>query len=805
MTRDVLVPEGVVLTILPGTTIHVSPSESTKTDPEYMSPLTEITVRGTLRAEGTRESPIVFVLSGGDKSPDWAGIIVDGGKVSLRSCRIQNAETGLYVVGGSVRVKDSILMKNRYGLVVQGMSADVSIDSAQVKDNDYGIFLLGGAKVESKGTLVEGNRKKDNYSSPARNGRFPEKEYKEEKKDGVKVYGDDALLGTTVWQGKIEVNGVLRVPEGARLVVMPGTTIEFGKKDTDGDNIGENGILVMGLIIAKGTPERPIIFRSAEARKKMGDWDSINIMDSDRAQNLIEYCQIEDAYRGLHFHFSNVAVKGSILKNNYRGIQFQESTVEIAGTYIYGNKSGLQARDSDVVFSGNYVFGNYSGINLFRCNVTAKDNRIADNYKEGLRLREGVPIVEGNLIDGNRYGLMISGSVYGKFSGNVVSHNLESGISLKRTDNIEVSGNAVQGNGFNGINIQDSAALIEGNLVSDNGERGIGIMSFEGVITGNNIAKNGTYALGIDGQGDVSAGMNWWGGDSPARVIFDKESDPSKGKAHYKPFRNKPISFLWPLKTIETDTIWRGDIVVKGNTTLTPGTNLAISPFVNVLFSKGAGLAIRGKITACGKKNARITFTSEKPGGPGYWDEIFLEHADGSVFSHCTFENADWALHIHFTDLHIEDCIFARNYGGIRFRSGPIEIRHSLFKGDVIGLRSYRGNASIFENVITGNETGIFVREKGGGLKIRRNNIFDNSEYNVRVGDFNDEDVDAKDNWWGRAAPTEKIYDARREPGIGKVKFEPYSKERFKIDVSGGDNDEIWNCKKQPAAGKTEN
>ena len=61
----------------------------------------------------------------------------------------------------------------------------------------------------------------------------------------------------------------------------------------------------------------------------MGDWDSINIMNSDKAQNLIEFCQIEDAYRGLHFHFSHVTVADSIIRNNYRGIQFQESVVEI--------------------------------------------------------------------------------------------------------------------------------------------------------------------------------------------------------------------------------------------------------------------------------------------------------------------------------------------------------------------------------------------------------------------------------------------------------------------------------------------
>jgi hypothetical protein len=81
----------------------------------------------------------------------------------------------------------------------------------------------------------------------------------------------------------------------------------------------------------------------------MGDWDSINILGSDLSQNLIEFSQIQDAYRGMHFHYSNVAVTNSVLTNNYRGIQFQESLVILSRNMFYDNKSGGQARDSEVV------------------------------------------------------------------------------------------------------------------------------------------------------------------------------------------------------------------------------------------------------------------------------------------------------------------------------------------------------------------------------------------------------------------------------------------------------------------------
>jgi nitrous oxidase accessory protein NosD len=98
-----------------------------------------------------------------------------------------------------------------------------------------------------------------------------------------------------------------------------------------------------------------------------------------------------------------------------------------------------------------------------------------------------------------------------------------------------------------------------------------------------------------------------------------------------------------------------------------------------------------------------------------------------------------------------------------------------------IGIRDFRGNAVIAGNAITGNGTGIFVREKGGGLTVRGNNIFANADYNVRVGDFNDEDVDARENWWGAGDPGATILDARQEPGIGTVRYEPFLREAARL------------------------
>lgn len=781
LTEDVLVPEGVTITIMPGTIVRISPAESTKTDPEYLSPLTEITIRGALRAGGNESSPIRFSLAGKGRQGGWAGLIVDGGAVVLNSVRVHDAETGVYVMKGTVSFRDLVLTRNYYGLTVQGRDSVVRGDHIEVKENEYGVFVLNGAQFDVKNDIIEDNKKRGSFTSKIKEKKVPVGEYKAEKTDREKVYNDDVMLGNTVWEGRIEIRGTIRVPEKSRLVIMPGTVVEFRKKDTNNDGVGENGLMVQGVIIAKGTREKPIIFRSAETQKRMGDWDAVNIMNSDGAQNLIEYCQVEDAYRGLHFHFSNVAVVNSVIKDNFRGVQFQESVVEMTGTHIYGNKSGVQARDSEVFMSGNSFFDNYSGMVVFRANVTFKGNNIMNNYREGLKLREAIIVVEENLFDGNRYGLMSSDLNYGNISRNVLTRNLEQGLLLKNSDNIEIAENFIQGNGFSGINIQNSRAAVKGNHISENGDRGIALQSFDVTMDENEILKNEHAAISLGGALNISASGKWWGSAVIEYDINEKDGGSRKARVEYKRSKAGPVLFAWPLKTISTDITWHGDIYIGSTVQVLAGAVLKISPESTVIFAEGTGLKVHGKLIAAGETDGRITFTSLKKNGASGWGEILLEHAEESLFSNCAFENATWGIHSHFSGLKVAGCTFRNNYGGVRFMSGPVEISGSVFEKNTIGIRAYMGSAAITDNVITMNETGIFVREKGGGLKIRGNNLFANSSYNIRAGDFNDEDIDARYNWWGKALPQETIFDENKEPGIGKVIYEPYAREPFKI------------------------
>lgn len=785
---DLLIPFGVTLTVNAGTTVRISPAESTKIDPEYLSHQTEILVRGTLRVMGTEEAPVTFAMAstGGNAEARWAGIVSDKGEIEMTSARISGAETALYLFSGKATLALTTITGNHYGVIAHGQASTVTLRTSTIEQNSYGLFTFNGATVHEERSVVANNSKKDRFAGHAKIAPISEQSLAVEDRPISHAYTNETLVGNTVWQGKIHIDGQVKLAPEARLIIMPGTVVEFSKLDSNHDGIGENGILIQGALVAKGTKQQPILFRSAEKEPQLGDWDSINILGSDQQQNLIEFCQVEQAYRGLHFHFSTVAVTNSVLRHNYRGIQFQESVVELRDNQFYGNKSGLQCRDSDVVLLRNQFFANTNGANLYRLNLQARANTFANNQWDGLRIREGAATVEENMMIGNRFGLQVSDAVFGRFNRNLLTANIESGQALRNTDNIETSANAIIGNGLNGLIIRDARGQISGNLISDNGERGIGIQSFVGQISGNTIVSNGIYGLGLEGSDDIMAAGNWWGTSNLDKEIFDHHDDPALGTVTYTPKATQPPPFSWPVDQIPVALQWQGEVTVSTQLTVPQGALLSIKPGSTVRLAKGVGISVFGRIEAEGTPLQRITFTALKDNGPDSWGEIIMDRATGSRFTNCDFSKASWALHSHFVDLKVSRCRFFDNEGGLRLNSGPVEVSQSIFTNNRIGIRSFRGLGVIHHNTFTGNETAIFIREKGSNMQVTHNNIQDSGRYAIQLGDFNDEDVDARNNWWGGKPVVDQLFDGHREEYIGKVIFEPELKEPIILDWRQG-------------------
>lgn len=155
LAADVLVPSGAALIIEPGTTVYVRPSESTKIDPEYLSPATELLVRGSLRIAGSPRHPVSFLPIEQAEGEDvaWAGIILDRAEDSaIVGARIERAENGILCIASSPLVRDSRLRGCRYGLVAQQGSAP-AVRFNQITGGEGGVFCWWGSNP-----LLEGNR-----------------------------------------------------------------------------------------------------------------------------------------------------------------------------------------------------------------------------------------------------------------------------------------------------------------------------------------------------------------------------------------------------------------------------------------------------------------------------------------------------------------------------------------------------------------------------------------------------------------------------------------------------------------------
>ena len=232
--------------------------------------------------------------------------------------------------------------------------------------------------------------------------------------------------------------------------------------------------------------------------------------------------------------------------------------------------------------------------------------------------------------------------------------------------------------------------------------------------------------------------------------------------------------------TLKENTRLSGHIKISGTLTVPSGVVLQIDPGTQIefIFSDtdhdgigDGGIVVAGTIMAEGTRHKPILFSGIRT-GPKSWSEIRLEYNRQSSFTFSEFRNAHWGLHIHFSHATITSCRFIDNYGGIRFRSGPITIQKSLFDGNNVGIRYIAANPVIRDNVFENNLSAIFIREGSTNPVITGNNF--NDGFAVKLGESQQNDIPAPDNYWGSTTETEKvIYDKLDSDYLGRVLYDP--------------------------------
>ena len=137
---DVVVEKGATLTIMPGTQVMflpVSDENKSGADPAR----SEITVKGRLIAQGTRNNGRIIFTSGGTNPQmnDWSGIVLKNPRTPsvLNNCLIEYAYKGVNCYGSSPEISECEIRYNLYAGISCEVRANAVIRKNSITSNEF--------------------------------------------------------------------------------------------------------------------------------------------------------------------------------------------------------------------------------------------------------------------------------------------------------------------------------------------------------------------------------------------------------------------------------------------------------------------------------------------------------------------------------------------------------------------------------------------------------------------------------------------------------------------------------------------
>ena len=198
------------------------------------------------------------------------------------------------------------------------------------------------------------------------------------------------ISGTVVWTAgnpatPYTITANLTVAAGARLILQPGTTLQFANGTT---------LVATGELKVAGAPGNPVTLTSGAASPVRGSWVGVQV--NGNASSLIEYAVIEYASTGVNV----VGVTATVRNNTIRYFSANGVYVTGAGTALV--KDNLIDNLND---TANCIYTNAGS-------PTVQGNTLT-NCAVGLRVYgSSAPTVNGNnLITSNAYGVYADGNL----------------------------------------------------------------------------------------------------------------------------------------------------------------------------------------------------------------------------------------------------------------------------------------------------------------------------------------------------------------------------------------------------------
>jgi len=189
------------------------------------------------------------------------------------------------------------------------------------------------------------------------------------------------LNGEQVWSGEVLLSGDVTLAPGARLTLLPGTTVYFlpspgsSGSYTEHPYFAGSELIVQGQLVAVGTPAAPVRFLAEDADAPAGSWGALNFENG--ARGTFAYCIFRQADSAIHSRDSQVSISESLFEDNLVGIRFHSSAMRIERNLLQGNGVAIRFHFGAPTVTDNMFRSNR--VNLF---ITAapRDYHFARNF-----------------------------------------------------------------------------------------------------------------------------------------------------------------------------------------------------------------------------------------------------------------------------------------------------------------------------------------------------------------------------------------------------------------------------------------
>jgi parallel beta-helix repeat protein len=372
------------------------------------------------------------------------------------------------------------------------------------------------------------------------------------------------------------------------------------------------------------------------------------------------------------------------------------------------------------------------------------------------------PFIAQSDLSRNQVGLRISEPFSRpRVQGNDISSNRLTGVEILSGAAPILEDNVIRGNQKDGILSREANPSILKNRILNNGDAGLRLLSSSGKLAQNSIHDNGKYEIynSLEKDVQVEALDNWWGTTEGSKVTERIFGRVDYGRILDGPFpQGKPVE-LPILKSPLGGLIGRDSFLILANSPyvvqreviVDEGASLFIQPGVTLRFNPGTSVTVRnGGIDARGTPDRWITFTSSSssPSPGSYPAAVRFEQPArvASFFRYCILEFAETALEIAQGAPDIDHCLIRQN--------GQAGIRVTQEGAPKVSFSTFFRNAG----------TGALVAIGAARPKISRNNFQENP---FAIQSQSSIYLDARENWWGAAPPSDALF-------LGEINLKPW-------------------------------